>query len=207
MDKYKNKYDIYFKNKMEYCVFYDKNSMEIQEFFPNDLDIEIKTKIINSWSQQILREILIYISENESITAPEIKEKIGHSMSTLHDSIKKLELLNLIESEMTYVDNKKKIIKPKILFVTKNPKYKTSLKKFFQGLWVDSTNSKRIIDLLKSEQSKYFSPIEIANKTKIPIDDVELVLNSWESITTRGISDFLKEIPFEKKVVYKYKKH
>jgi hypothetical protein len=179
--------------------------MKLLDFFPQDIDFTIKSNIIEAWNNQITRNILLLLSEKEHLTAPEIRENIGHSMSTLHESIKKLQYMNLIDVNMVYKENKKKILTPKILFVTKNPKYKSAIKKFFQGLWVNSDNSKAIIEFLKSNPESYYTAVDISSKTQIPVDDVELELNNWDSFTTRGIRAVAREIPFEKKVMYRIK--
>ena len=188
---------------MKYCVYYDNKKDSIIDFFPNDIDENLKNKIIKAWGQRINREILKHLSTIEETTAPKIKDDIGHSTSTLHDNIKKLEDLELIETEMIYSQNKQKIIKPKILFVTKNPKSRVRFQKFFQGLFIDTEATEKIVKHLKSNPEKFFTPEEISLGTKIPIDEVELLLNNWDSQVTRTFSDFLKEKPFEKKTLYK----
>jgi DNA-binding Lrp family transcriptional regulator len=191
---------------MEYCIYYDIENETIIDFFPNDIDNKIKQNITEAWSQEITKQILKVISEHGEITAPKIKEVIGHSASTLHENIKKLEDLKLIKTEMSYKGNKKKIIKPKILCVTKNPKSKENFQKFFQGLFIDSNNNKKIIECLSKNSNKYLSSEEISLKTKIPVDEIEIIMKNWESQITRSLSNFLKEKPFEKKILYKYKK-
>ncbi|MFT4304647.1 MAG: winged helix-turn-helix transcriptional regulator [Candidatus Woesearchaeota archaeon] len=190
---------------MEYCIYYDKRNEAIIDFLPADIDSKVKQKITEVWNQEITREILKIISEEDEITAPKIKEKIGHSASTLHENIKKLEDLKLIESKMIFKGNKKKIIKPKILCVTKNPNYKEKFQKFFQGLFVDTKNTKKIIECLERNKNKFLSIEEISIKTKIPVDEIEILLKNWDSQITRSLSDFMKEKPFEKKTLYKYK--
>ena len=64
----------------------------------------------------------------------EIKSIIGNSVSKLHENIRRLEDYKLIQTNMVYKEKKQKIISPMVLCVTKNPKYKTVLKKFFQGI-------------------------------------------------------------------------
>lgn len=192
---------------MDYCVYYDKKTMKILDFFPNDIDFNMKSSIMNAWNAPIMRDILTLLSEQNELTAPMIKDKIGHSMSTLHENIKKLESDKLIKTEMIFKDNKKKVITPIILFATKNPKFKASLKRFFQGMWVNSEKSTLIIEFLKKNPDKYFTPAQISSKVKIPVDDVELLLSNWDSFITRSVSDITKEIPFEKKVHYRYKKN
>lgn len=191
--------------KMEYCVCYEAEKNNIIGYLPSDIKDSIKNKILEAWNQKICRDILKTLSEKGEMTAPEIKEKIGHSASTLHENIKKLEDLDLIESEMSYKGNKKKIIKPKVLCITKNPKYKERFQRFFQGLFVDSDKTKKIIEFLDKHPKKYFSIEEISARTKIPSDEIEILLNNWESQITRSLSNFLREKPFEKKVLYKAK--
>ena len=193
--------------KMEYCIAYDIEDENIIDFLPTDIDENIKQKILEAWNQEITREILKIISENQEMTAPKIKETIGHSASTLHENIKKLEDWGLIDTEMIYKGNKQRIIKAKVLCVTKNPKSKEKFKRFFQGLFIDSNKSKIVIKFLSKNPKKYFSLEEISAGTKIPTDEVEILLNNWDSQITRRFSDFLKKKPFEKKVLYKYIKY
>lgn len=191
---------------MKYCVQYDVEKGNIIGFLPTDIEDSIKNKILEVWNQEITKEILKILSEKGELTAPKIREEIGHSASTLHENIKKLEDLKLIETQMIYKGNKQKIISPKILCVTKNPRSKERFQKFFQGLFTDSDKSKKIIEFLKKNPKNYFTIEEISAKTKIPADEIEIHLNNWESHITRSFSDFLKKKPFEKKVEYRYKK-
>ncbi|MGM5485357.1 MAG: winged helix-turn-helix transcriptional regulator [Nanobdellota archaeon] len=190
---------------MEYCIAYNKNSKEIIDFLPVEIDEKVKNNIIEVWNQKISREILITLSEQGEMTAPKIKEKIGHSASTLHENIKNLEEKGLIKTEMIYKGNKQKVIKPKVLCITKNPRSKERFKRFFRGLFVDTNNNKKIIEFLKQHPQKYFSIEEISAKTKIPSDEIEILLNNWESQITRSFSDFMKEKPFEKKTLYRFR--
>lgn len=190
---------------MKYCVSYDVEKENIIDFLPTDIDGVIKNKILEAWNQEITKEILKVVSEHREITAPKIRELIGHSASTLHENIKKLEDNELIETEMIYKGNKQKIIKAKILCITKNPKSKAKFQKFFQGLFIDSNKSKKITEFLSKNKNKFYSIEEISAKTKIPSDEIEIILNNWESQITRSFSDFLKEKPFEKKTLYRFK--
>lgn len=193
---------------MNFCAFYDKQSFKIKGFWPTNLDEDIKTSINVMWKHPIQRKILITLSENDALTTPELKAKVGHSMSTLHENLSKLETAKLIQTEMSYVKNKKKIIKPLILFVTQNATMSRKLKGFLnKGLWVDSKKSKQIIQFLNDNPNKYFSIPEISLKTKIPADEVTTLLKNWESQITRAFSDFMKPVPFEKKVMFKSKKN
>lgn len=190
---------------MDYCVYYDKNN-RILEYLPTNIDAGMKSAIDEFWGMEIPRKILIFLSEKEETTIPQIKKEIGHSMSTLHENIAKLEQAGLLESKITYISNKKKTIRPKVLFVTKNPKFAIAFRKFFQGAWIDSSKNKKISDFLQKNPGKYYSIEQISAKVKIPVDEIEILLNNWESLTTRTLSNFMQEKPFEKKVLYKGKK-
>lgn len=191
---------------MEYCIYYDIKDQSIIDYLPTEIENSVKQNIIEAWGQEITREILKIVSEHGEITAPQIKEAIGHSSSTLHENIKKLEELDLIKTEMIYTGNKKKIIIPKLLCVTKNPSYKARFQNFFQGLFIDSKNSQKIIECLEKNSKKFLSVEEISIKTKIPVDEIEILLKNWDSQITRSLSDFMKQKPFEKKIMYKFKK-
>lgn len=189
---------------MEYCVYYDKKTMQLLDFLPKNINGGHKAKIIELWSQEIPRKILMLLSTEQNVTAPKIKSMIGHSVSTLHENIKRLEEAGIIETEMIYVGNKQKIIKPKVIFVTKNPAFKSVVKNFLaKGFWVDSKKSKKIIEFLQSHDSKSYTAEEISAKTGVPVDEIHTLLSNWDSQITRAFSDFLKEKPFEKVVLYK----
>ena len=188
--------------KLSYCVYYDNQTDAIIDFFPTDMASEIRSSIVNAWNQDIPRKILKELSTH-AMTMQELKTKIGHSNSTLHENIKKLEEANLIHTEIIYEGNKIRVLSPKILFVTKNPEFKTRIQKFFQGMWVNSDKNKKVIDFLQDNPDKFFSADQIAAKTNIPVDEVELILSNWDSQVTRAMSDFLKSKPFEKKVLYR----
>ncbi len=191
---------------MEIIAYYDKKTEKILEFMP-EISEEKKQKITEEWNNPIRKKILQKISEKENINVAELKKMIGHSMSTLHENILRLENKGLIDARIIYEKNKQKVLKPKILFVTKNQDIKARLSKFFQGLWVDKKKSDKIIEFLKKNKTKQFTIEEISLKTKIPYDEVELLLNNWDSLITRSISDAFRKKPFEKKTYYKYKKH
>lgn len=190
---------------MRYCIAYDKRKGNIIDFLPIDINDKIKNNIMEVWNNEICREILITLSEKGEMTAPELKKEIGHSASTLHENIKKLSDKDLIETKMVYEGNKKKVIKSRVLCITKNPKSKEMFKRFFRGLFVDTKKNQKIIEFLKKNPGKYFSVEEIAAKTKIPSDEIEILLENWDSQITRSFKDFLKEKPFEKKTMYRIK--
>lgn len=190
-------------NLPTYCVYYSKKDYEIIDFLPQNIDNKIKAEIIRAWSNPIMRKILIYLSENEEASVANIKNEVGHSMSTLHEAIQKLHETGLISSDMIYEGKKQKIIKTNVLFVTHNPKLKRILKEALnQGLWVDSAKTKQIIDVLDKHPKKYFSIEELSTKTKIPVDEIKILLENFDSQITRALSDFMKKRPFEKKVFY-----
>lgn len=189
----------------EFCVYFDKRTYAILDYLPKDLDENLKKNISLLWNQEIPRKILqLLCAEDEGITSPGIKQKVGHSMSTLHENIKKLELANLIKTEMIYEGNKQKVIKPRILFVSQNTTLTRSITSFLnKGLWVDSKTSTKIIDFLKKNPDRYYTAEEISVKTSIQVDEVKTLLDNWDSMITRAFSQFLKEKPFEKKVLYR----
>lgn len=190
------------ETKLEYCVYYDAQTGAILDFFPQDVPAETKNRIITSWSQDIPRKILKELSVKE-LTMQELKGIIGHSNSTLHENIKKLEEAGLIHTQIVYEGNKIRVLFPRILFVTKNPEHKSRVQRFFQGMWVDSSKNKAIIEYLQDNPDKFFTADQIAAKTGIPVDEVEIILSNWDSQFSRGLSDFLKQKPFEKKVLYR----
>lgn len=187
------------------CVYYDQKNEQIVDFFPNTVNNEMKSQIQGLWAQEIPKKILMLLSTEKNITAPRIKERIGHSMSTLHENIKKLEDAGIIETKMIYVGNKQKVISPQVIFVTKNPKFRSIIQNFLSrgGFWVDSKKSTKIVDFLQKNAGKGFTAEEISARTKIPVDEIHTLLGTWDSQITRAFSDFLKEKPFEKVVLYK----
>ncbi len=191
---------------MEYCVYYDRRTDQILDFLPQPFDNSFKAKITDLWSQEIPRKILKLLADKDSLTIPRIKAEIGHSMSTLHENIRKLEGAGLIRTEMIYTRNKQKVIKPAVLFVTKNPKFKESIVSFVnKGLWVNSKKTRRIIAFLDQHPDKYFSVEELSTRLKMPVDEIQVLLDNWDSQVTRAFTDFLKERPFEKRVLYRSK--
>jgi DNA-binding Lrp family transcriptional regulator len=193
------------ENNYNICIYYDEKKETIIDILPKNIDSEKKNAIEILWNQHIAKKILILLSQYNEMTIPKIKDTIGHSMSTLHEMIGKLEAEKLIKSEMIYTKNKQRIITSNILCITRNPKHTEKIKRFFQGLWIDSKKTKKIVDFLNNNPQKYYTIEDISLETKIPVDDVELLLSNWDSLTTRGIKGLLKEAPFEKKVLYKGK--
>jgi DNA-binding Lrp family transcriptional regulator len=187
---------------LQYCVYYDSRTEDIIDFFPTDASADFRAKVITAWSQEIPRKILKELS-GQNLTMQELKSRIGHSNSTLHENIKKLEELGLIHTQIIYEGNKIRVLGARILFVTKNPEYKAKVQKFFQGMWVNSEHNKRVIDFLQDNPDKFFTADQVAAKTNIPVDEVEIILSNWDSQVTRSLSDFLKSKPFEKKVLYR----
>lgn len=189
---------------MECCAYYDKKTLQVIDILPKNISNNLRARILDLWSQDIPRKILMYLSTEQEVTAPKIKSAIGHSVSTLHENIKKLEDAGLISTEMVYVGNKKKIIKPNIIFVTKNPVFKAVVKNFLsKGFWIDSKKSTSVIEFLQKNHHRSFTAEEISTKTKVPVDEIHTLLSNWDSQITRAFSDFLKERPFEKIVLYK----
>ena len=192
---------------MECIAYYDKKTMEVLDFLPKSIDGSFQSKVLELWSQDIPRKILMFLSTENQVTAPKIKSAIGHSVSTLHENIKKLEDAGLITTEMIYVGNKQKIIKPRVVFVTKNPMFRSVVKNFLsKGFWIDSKKSRKIIEFLQKNYTKSFTAEEISSKTGVPVDEIHALLSNWDSQITRAFSDFLKDKPFEKKVYYQGKK-
>ncbi|MCB9362136.1 helix-turn-helix transcriptional regulator [Candidatus Woesearchaeota archaeon] len=188
---------------MDICVYYDEKSEKILDILPHAIDTKVKFIIEKMWTQVIPRKILIALSSEEQYNASKLKQIVGHSMSTIHDTLRKLEDAELILTEVIYEGNKQRMIRPQLLCVTKSPKYRAQLKRFFQGMWVDTGKTKLVLDFLNLNHKKFFTVEEISARTKIPVDEVELLLTNWDSQLTRGLSGFLKEVPFEKKVLYR----
>ncbi len=189
------------------CVYYNKKTEEIESFLPESIEEDKKVKIADSWKNKINRKILKKLSLNEKLNLSELKEKVGHSISTVSNSVKKLESKDIVKTKITYKGNKQKIITSNILFVTQNPNLKKVFKKVLsQGIWIDTDKTKEIIDFLRKNEDEFYSVEEISARTKIPVDEVKSLLNNWDSQITRSVSTFLKEPPFEKKTVFRYKK-
>lgn len=192
---------------MQYIAYYEKNKETLIDFFPTNIKEEMKERIKKYWDQPVAREILKFLSKEEVTTAPEIKNEIGHSMSTLHENITKLEADGIISTEMTYNQNKKKIIKPNVMFVNKNSKLTGAITKFLnQGLLVDTKTSKKIIKFLDENKEKAFTAEQISVKTGIQVDEIETLLNNWDSIVTRAFSEALRHKPFVKRVTFQSSK-
>lgn len=189
-------------DSLQYCVYYDKSTDEIVDFFPETIDPDLRNTVIAVWEQEIPRKILKTISEGD-LTMQELRKKIGHSNSTLHENVKKLEEQGLIQTKIIYEGNKIRRLTPRLLFVTKNPKFRSSVQRFFQGLWVDSEANQKVIGFLQENAQDFFTPEEISAKTGLTVDEVNLVLSNWDSQVTRALSDFLKKKPFEKKTLYR----
>jgi biotin operon repressor len=190
------------EERLLYCVYYDGKTEDIVDFFPTDASTELRAKVLSFWSQDIPRKILKELSR-ENLTMQELKAKIGHSNSTLHENIKKLQEAGLLNTEIIYEGNKIRTLSPRILFVTRNAEYKAKVQRFFQGMWVNSDHNKKVVDFLQDNADKFYSVDQIAAKTGLAVDEVELVLSNWDSQVTRSLSDFLKSKPFEKKVLYR----
>ena len=191
---------------VDHCVYYDGKNEQIIDFFPNETDQAYRNRVWSQWSSPISRKILITISMYESLTIPQLKAMIGHSMSTLHDHIRRLQRAGLIETETIFVENKKIVLRPKILFVTKNPKSRIFFNKFFQGMWINNEKNERIIDVLRKNPTRHFTTEEIATRTKLPVDEVQMYLDNWESQVTRTLATMTEEMPFEKKTTYRFRK-
>lgn len=191
--------------KMKCCVYYDNATGRIIDIIPDSIEAGLRSEIERYWAQEIPRQLLINISKYEETNAAQIKSEIGHSSSTLHENIRKLEKAGLIEAKMAYKGNKVKVIRPKMIAVSKNPEHKRKFKVYFKGIWVESEKSRRITEFLRKNKDRFYTAEEISTHTKVPVDDVELLLSNWDSYTTRALSDFFKERPFIKKVMYKGK--
>jgi len=185
---------------MDICVYY--NDDYIVDITPRELDPRTRSRVEELWSQPIPRKILIHLSQGETRMSA-IQAKIGHSASTLHEAVQRLVTANLISYEMSYKGRKHKVLTTRVLCVTKNPKSKARLQKFFQGLWVDSEKTKRILLAIESDKNKWWTPEELSVKTDIAVDEIGLLLSNFDSQTTRALSHFLKKPPFEKKTSYR----
>lgn len=188
-----------------YFAYYEKNSKQIEDIIPKDIDVKLNNAITQFWNQDIVQDILIFISQEQETTITDIKKNIGHSQSTIYEIVNKLEHAKLITTEISYVGSKKRIIKPTVHFITKNKKSKIFLQKFFQGLWVNSSQFKKIMEFLQKNPHHAFTAEEISLKTSIPVDEITILMNNWESPLTKTYSDLFKEPPFEKKVTYQVK--
>jgi hypothetical protein len=75
-----------------------------------------------------------------------------------------------------------------------------------QGLWVDSDRSKKVVKFLEDNNEKWFTVEDISAKTGIQVDEVQTLLDNWDSFVTRAFSDFMKQTPFEKRQEYRARK-
>lgn len=192
---------------MQLIAYYEKRKEVLLDFFPTNADPILIEKVQSYWNQPVARAILKILSREEETTAPELKAEIGHSMSTLHENITKLERDGIISTEMVYSGNKKKIIKPEILFVTKNSRLTSAITRFLnQGLLVDSKTGQKIIDFLDKNKDRTFTAEQISARTGIQVDEVETLLDNWDSLITRSFSEAFKAKPFVKRVTYQSNK-
>ncbi len=185
------------------CVYYNADTYEIQDIIPKAIEERLRTTIGRLWSETIPREILIALSTQGQITATQLRELIGHSPSTLHENIKILEDAGLIETSISYVGNKQRILSPKVLLVSKNPRYKTLFQRFFQGLFINSEKTRKILATLNEEPGRFFTAEELSVRTGIPADEIDIHMSNWDSQMTRTLSNFLKDKPFEKRILYR----
>lgn len=189
---------------MQVCVYYDEKKGYILDISPRELDPEVRSNLEEAWKQPIARKILILLSQGVE-RLPEIQQRIGHSPSTLHAAVQRLSEQGFINYRMVYTGNKQKLLSSNVLCVTKSPQSRIALQKFFQGLWIDSAKTKRVIKAMQENKRKWWTPEELSAKTAIPVDEITLLLSNFDSPTTKALSQFLKEPPFEKKVAYKAK--
>ncbi|MEM2115888.1 MAG: helix-turn-helix domain-containing protein [Candidatus Woesearchaeota archaeon] len=189
------------------CVYYEIGSERIIDYFPkSNIDPQIIKSITLAWENQIYRRILKFLSEKGSVKLSVLARELGHSISTISEAVSKLESLDLIESNIIYKEKKQRIINTKVLFVTENPKFKRIFNRLIsQGIWIDMKKTKVIINFLKENRERFFTAEEISVATKIPVDEVKVLLENYESFITRAFSEAFKEIPFEKVVMYRYK--
>ena len=187
---------------MNICVYYDEQKKFIIDTNPKQLDPQLRSRLEEVWSHPISRQILVLVSDGVN-RLPDIQKNIGHSPSTLHAALDKLVQAGFITVEMSYKGKKQKLLSTNVVCVTKNPKSKRALQKFFQGLWIDSEKTNKIIEVIQKSPEKWWTAEEISKKSKIPIDEIQLLLSNFDSQTTKSLSQFLKKPPFEKKILYK----
>lgn len=189
---------------MDICVYYDERKEFIIDISPQGLDPHTRSLLEEYWSQPILRQLLITISRGVH-RLPDVQKEIGHSPSTLHAALQKLVDGGFVSFEMSFKGKKQKILSPRVLCVTKSPRHRIALQKFFQGMWVDSAKTKKIIDQLCKDPDKWWTAEELSVKTGITIDEIELLLSNFDSQMTRALSQFLSKPPFEKRISYRAK--
>ncbi|OIO66745.1 hypothetical protein COY28_03330 [Candidatus Woesearchaeota archaeon CG_4_10_14_0_2_um_filter_57_5] len=191
---------------MEGCVSYNRKSFELLDFLPSDMDAGLKSTINQYWHQRIAREILIALSSAEEIPMSQLRDQIGHSASTLHENIKRLQEVGLIEAEMSFKGNKQLLLRPRVIFVSDNPKVAAAFQKFFQGLFIDTNATKIVLAFLNENPDKFFTSAEISSRTNMPKTQVEIALSNLESPITRAYSTFYRSAPFEKQISYRIRK-
>ena len=180
---------------MQICVYYDEKKEYILDISPRGVDPEVRTKLEEAWNQPILRKILILLSQGID-RLPDIQQEIGHSPSTLHAAVQRLSQAGFLTYKMVYTGNKQKILTSNVLCVTKNPDSKIALQKFFQGLWIDSAKTKRIIKAMQTNKTKWWTPEELSVKTKIPVDEIALLLSNFDSPRIRNCAAIILVICF-----------
>ncbi len=191
----------------EYCVYYEKGSEKILDYFPkSSLSTTMITNISVAWENPIYRKILKFLSSNNPARISDMKQKMNHSLSTLHDAVDKLEDMRLVKTKLSYEGKKQRFVYPRVLFVTQNAHLKRIFKSIInQGIWVDVDKTRKIIDFLKQNPKKFFSVEEISAKTEIPVDEVKVLLENYDSLITRAMSEAFKDVPFEKVTLYRFK--
>jgi transposase len=186
------------------CIYYDSNE-NIIEILPMEIEPQLKDALAYFWGKEVSRKIMKYISKHDCSKMQDIRKNVGHSSSTVHEYLHKMEKSGIVALEKVYKGKKEIIVWPRSICVTKNKRFRQAVSRFFQGLWVNSEKMNRIIALLHKNKDKHFTSEEISVKTGIPVDEVELLLSNWDSKLTRAVSDLMKEPPFEKRTVYKAK--
>ena len=188
---------------MQLIAYYEKKKETLLGFFPTNADPSLLERVQTYWNQPVAKAILKILSRDETSTAPEIKQEVGHSMSTLHENIAKLERDGLLTTQMVYSGNKKKVLKPEVLFVTKNSTLTSAITRFLnQGLLVDSKTGSQIVEFLHKNKDRSFTADQISARTGIQVDEVETLLDNWDSIITRSFSEAFKQKPFVKRITY-----
>lgn len=184
------------------CVYYESENNNILDIVPHQINDEIKANIVKSWQQPVSQKILKALSSTNNMTISSLAKELGHSVSTIHENIKKLEQLQIIQTTISYEKKKQRVITSNVLCATKSPKFKEALSKFFQGLWVNSKDTNVIMDFLQKHKPKKFTIEQISASTNLPVHRVEIALSNWDNIITRGVSQVSKEQPFVKEVTY-----
>ncbi|USN46014.1 MAG: MarR family transcriptional regulator [Candidatus Woesearchaeota archaeon] len=189
---------------MDVCVHYEKDA-GIVDILPQNIKPQLRKDLFEAWNTPIQQKILLSLNGKEEVDASSLTSEIGHSASTIHENVERLTRKGLLESKIIYKGKKRKILTSHILLVTNNPKYKKTIQRFFQGLWVNSKKTKQIIEFLQQQPETFYTAEEIAAKTRIPLNEVQILLNNFDSPLTKGVSHAFGDAPFEKKVLYKGK--